>query len=91
MGRYSDAEYLDLADSFDQYKRSKEASYQACQREVNRLTTENRKLRNIVSKQDGLYEELFEAIAPYIGDFTGYDEENQCFNIILAVKELIER
>lgn len=88
---YTEQEYLDLADSFDQYKLSKEASYQACQREVNRLTLENRKLRKIVKHQDGLYEDLLEAITPYMGDFTGYDEEKQEFNIILAVKELIER
>lgn len=88
---YTEQEYLDLADSFDQYKLSKEASYQACQREVNRLTLENRKLRKIIKHQDGLYEDLLEAITPYMGDFTGYDEEKQEFNIILAVKELIER
>jgi len=88
---HTEQEYLDLEDSFDQYKLSKEASYQACQREVNRLTLENRKLRKIVKHQDGLYEDLLEAIMPYMGDFTGYDEEKQEFNIILAVKELIER
>lgn len=88
---HTEQEYLDLEDSFDQYKLSKESSYQACQREVNRLTLENRKLRKIIKHQDGLYEDLLEAIMPYMGDFTGYDEEKQEFNIILAVKELIER
>ena len=88
---HTEEEYLDLENSFDQYKLSKEASYQACQREVNRLTRENRKLRKVIKHQDKLYEKLLEAISPYMGDFTGYDEEKQEFNIILAVKELIER
>ena len=37
-----------------------------------------------------LYEELLRVIEPYLGDFTGYDEETNSFDIVLAVKELLE-
>lgn len=34
--------------------------------------------------------ELLEIVAPFMSDFTGYDEERGGFDIILCVKELIE-
>ena len=37
-----------------------------------------------------LYDDLLEVIQPYLGDFTGYDEKEQAFNIVQAVKELLE-
>ena len=37
-----------------------------------------------------LYNDLLEVIQPYLGDFTGYDEKEQAFNIVQAVKELLE-
>ncbi len=38
-----------------------------------------------------LHEKLLEVIKPYMDDFTGYDEKEQEFDIVLAVKELLER
>ena len=37
-----------------------------------------------------LYEELLKVVEPYLSDFTGYDEKEQAFDIVLAVKELLE-
>lgn len=39
---------------------------------------------------EALYNDLLEVIQPYLGDFTGYDEKEQAFNIVQAVKELLE-
>ena len=36
------------------------------------------------------YNQLLNVITPYIGDFTGYDENNKCFNIIKAIEELLK-
>lgn len=36
-----------------------------------------------------LYTDLLEIVEPYLSDFTGYDENEQAFNIVLAVKELL--
>ena len=41
-------------------------------------------------KKRDLYKDLLEVVEPYLGDFTGYDEKEQAFNIVLAVKELLE-
>ena len=38
-----------------------------------------------------LYKDLLEVVEPYLGDFTGYDEKEQAFNIVQAVKELLEQ
>lgn len=40
-------------------------------------------------KVKDLYADLLEVIEPYLSDFTGYDEEEQAFNIVQAVKELL--
>lgn len=40
-------------------------------------------------KVKDLYADLLEVIEPYLSDFTGYDEKEQGFNIVLAVKELL--
>lgn len=40
-------------------------------------------------KVKDLYADLLEVIEPYLSDFTGYDEKEQAFNIVLAVKELL--
>lgn len=37
-----------------------------------------------------LYEDLLEVVQPYLSDFTGYDEKEQAFDIVQAVKELLE-
>jgi hypothetical protein len=37
-----------------------------------------------------LYGDLLEVVQPYLSDFTGYDEKEQAFNIVQAVKELLE-
>lgn len=37
-----------------------------------------------------LYSNLLEVIQPYMWDFCGYDEESQCFDIVLAVREILE-
>lgn len=36
-----------------------------------------------------LYDELLKVVEPYLGDFTGVNEKGE-FDIVLAVKELIE-
>ena len=41
------------------------------------------------NKKD-LYEELLKVVEPYLSDFTGYNEEEQAFDIVQAVKELLE-
>ena len=41
-------------------------------------------------KKRDLYDDLLKVVEPYLGDFTGYDEKEQAFNIVLAVKELLE-
>jgi len=38
-----------------------------------------------------LYGDLLEVVQPYLSDFTGYDEKEQAFNIVQAVKELLEK
>ena len=43
-----------------------------------------------MSKKKDLYEELLKVVEPYLDDFTGYNEEEQAFDIVLAVKELLE-
>ena len=43
-----------------------------------------------MKKKRDLYDDLLEVVEPYLGDFTGYDEKEQAFNIVLAVKELLE-
>ena len=43
-----------------------------------------------MSKKKDLYEELLKVVEPYLSDFTGYDEKEQAFDIVLAVKELLE-
>ena len=43
-----------------------------------------------VTTESQLYEDLLKVIEPYLSDFTGYDEENQGFNIVFAIKELLE-
>lgn len=37
------------------------------------------------------YEELTEIVSPYIDDFTGYNEEQCGFDIILCVRELMQQ
>ena len=37
-----------------------------------------------------LYDKILNVIQPYMGDFTGYNEEEQVFDIVQAVKELLE-
>ena len=41
-------------------------------------------------KNTSLYEKLLNVIAPYMGDFTGYNEEEQAFDIVQAIKEILE-
>lgn len=44
-----------------------------------------------MSKAQNLYLDLEEFIQPrLLDDFCGYDEEQQGFNIVLAVKQIIE-
>lgn len=43
----------------------------------------------IEQSNDKLYDDLLEVVKPYLSDFTGYDEKEQSFNIVLAVKELL--
>lgn len=40
--------------------------------------------------EETLYDKILNVIEPYMGDFTGYNEEEQAFDIVQAVKELIE-
>jgi len=37
-----------------------------------------------------LYRELLKIVEPRMSDFTGYNEETNSFDIVLAVKEIIE-
>lgn len=37
-----------------------------------------------------LYKDLLDVVEPHLSDFTGYDEKEGAFNIVLAVKELLE-
>lgn len=37
-----------------------------------------------------LHEDLLKELKPFLSDFTGYDENHNCFNIVLAVKEILE-
>lgn len=43
----------------------------------------------IEQSHNKLYDDLLEVVEPYLSDFIGYDEKEQCFNIVLAVKELL--
>ncbi len=44
-----------------------------------------------MTENNKLYEDLFELVEPrMLGDFCGYDEEKQAFNIIKALKEILE-
>lgn len=48
-----------------------------------------KQLKRLEQSSDKLYNDLLEVVKPYLSDFTGYDENEQCFNIALAVKELL--
>ena len=52
------------------------------EQQLDQLKAENEKM----SKG---YSELTEIVSPYIDDFTGYDEELGCFDIVLCIKELM--
>lgn len=46
---------------------------------------------NCKQKQNKLYEDLLEIVEPrMITDFTGYNEDSNSFDIVLAVKEIFE-
>jgi len=46
---------------------------------------------NLIKNNADLHENLLEVIKPYLDDFTGYNEETHMFDIVQAVKEIIER
>ena len=43
-----------------------------------------------MSKKKDLYEELLKVVEPYLSDFRVYNEKELAFDIVLAVKELLE-
>ena len=53
-------------------------------RQLDQLKTDNKKM------EKG-YIELTEIVAPYIDDFTGYNEEQCGFDIVLCIKELMQQ
>lgn len=57
---------------------------------VEHLKEEFNNLEQRNNKQSTLYDDIMKVIEPYMGDFTGYDEKLGEFNIVLAVKELVE-
>ena len=75
----------------EQYKKSKQASYETMQREWNKATLENRKLKHECEELKKGYAELTDIVAPYMDDFTGYNEELGGFDIVLCVKQLMEQ
>lgn len=48
-------------------------------------------LEHKVNKMEKGYIELTEIVAPYIDDFTGYNEEQCGFDIVLCVRELMQQ
>lgn len=48
-----------------------------------------KQLKRLEQSHNKLYDDLLEVVKPYLSDFTGYDEKEQCFNIVLAVKEIL--
>jgi hypothetical protein len=48
-------------------------------------------LEHKVNRMEEGYIELTEIIAPYIDDFTGYNEEQCGFDIVLCIKELMQQ
>lgn len=48
-------------------------------------------LEHKVNRMEKGYIELTEIVAPYIDDFTGYNEEQCGFDIVLCVKELMQQ
>lgn len=99
-------EYKTLRDNFEDYVLSQKTqqilknyiiSNRVLRREVNELKDSVKDLKEEINnlkrqrdKQNALYNDILKVIEPYMGDFTGYDEKLGGFNIVLAVKELLE-
>ena len=47
-------------------------------------------ITEVVKSQISVYDKILSVIEPYLSDFTGYNEETHSFDIIQAVRELIE-
>lgn len=53
---------------------------------------ENKTSTDVITEtnKDRFYDKLLRIMEPYMHDFLGYDEENNCFDIVLACKEILE-